>query len=523
MDRTIDISLPPLPMVICAVCRTWREIALSSPELWSTVYVPLIVTETQPRRLLCDAVKFTNTWLARSKEASLDIFLRIPNVRLAFDLSVNAILPKILHHGHRLRRLLVLGDVSGLAVNDVKGILTLISNHMADGGSPQLHTLALKFASRGPVRLTSDQVNLDRDWDFIPDSPPTFPASHLSIQGIRLSPSFFPHLVSLQAAHLEATYLEFESLFSSLPSLSSLSLPHLRVLTHLPPSPGPIVVPTLCHLALSFHRRPFNSTLPYPVAYLRLQNLKNLSLDGDGNVPICSCFDVSFVSSLSSLDCLSLRNFVRFSLDPASETTWNDVQLLHSLSTIKHLQLIHSPVGNVLLQPQLTSRPRKRSLGSRPAVSPHLTETHRTLEGLFQVMRINASRPPAALDRTVPIASFPSSPPGFNWPILETISMDTIVADDIVKLCQYVSGKPILKTVHLSASAFRHLAESVKKRRSDGAFFSTNFFTKRDEWGALQEQETGNPNTDVESAHQWLTGRVQVLPFDGVNCLHDEY
>lgn len=526
MRQTSSNTPPlPLPMVICAVCRSWREVALNSPDLWGTIYVPLLVSETLPRRLVYDAVKLTNIWLARSKAAPLDIFLRVPNIPLAFDLSVNVILPKIAQHAHRLRRFLVLGDVSELHVNNVKGILTLMSNHMAEGASPQLHTLALKFQSRGTVRITDDQALLDRDWDYIPNSPPTFSVVHLSAQGIRLNPSLFPNLVSLEVVHLETSFYEFEGVFTVLPSLQKLFLPHLHALLSSPQSVNPIGVPSLHHLALSFHRRLLNSTSSYPVTHLRLPNLQSLALDGDGSVPICSCLDMSFISSMGNLNTLSLRKFVRFSADSASETTWNDIQFLHNLTTIKSLQLIASPVGNLLLEPFSTpppARPRKRSVGHRSAISPHLAETHRTLEGVFQVMRINSARTHASPNKAVPVASSSSST-GLNWPVLETISMDSIVADDIVKLCQYVSGNQSVKTVCLSGPASRHLSHSVKRSRSDGTFFSTNFFTKRDEWGVRQEQGTGNSNADAENAVDWLSRRLQVLPFEDINCLHDAY
>ncbi|KAF6747072.1 hypothetical protein DFP72DRAFT_1075716 [Ephemerocybe angulata] len=526
-DQPTYISPPlPLPMVICAVCRTWREVALNSPDLWSTIYVPLLYSDSSPRRLVFDAVKLTAAWLSRSKEAPLDIFLRIPNIPLAYDLTVDLLLPQILQHTRRLRRLLVIGNTVELPFINIRGIVGLVSTHMAKADVSTVHTLALKFQARGAVRVTHNQTLLDRDWDYPVDQPPTFSTSYLSVEGIRFSPSFFPQLVSLSVARLEASFPELQAIFASLPLLQNLHLPKLHVLLPSPETATSIIVPSLRHLSLSFQRRPLNSTSTYPVAHLRLPSLRSLALDGAAGVPICSCFDTPFLSSLGSLERLSLRNFVRFSLDSSSDTTRNDLEILHSLSSIKHLELIRTPPGN-LLQPNSMAhnRPRRRSIGHRTAISPQLAETSRTMEGMIALIRSNAGGPHVSFaSPRVPIASSSQQvrpTGGLTWPVLETIAMDAIVADDLVYLCQYVLAQPSLKTVLLSGPARRHIIHSVKRRLSDDTFFFTNFYTRRSEWDALKGKEEEKA-VEVESAEEWLSPRVRVLPFEDIHSLYDE-
>ena len=559
-------SIPPipLPMVLCAVNRHWNQLALSSPELWSTIYVPILVNsaEDPPRSLVYDPVKFTRLWLKRSQDALLDVYLRIPNVNLAFDLTANRLLPLIFEHSARIRLLAIEGDLSGLRFPSIRGIMTALSTEMGTGDK-QLPTLHVKFPHHRNVRATDIQTLLYLDWDYPPTSPPQFTTRYLSAEGLAFNPTFFPNLVSLNMRKLEVTFPEFQALFTSLPRLRSLSLPHLCVLRSSGvQNPSPFVVSTLDSLSFSLHRRPFGTVGPYPINFLSLPNLRHLTLSGEGNVPLSSAIGRRFVVAMERLETLTLKDFVRFAMDSQSESTKQDLALLQSFTTIKRLDLVRSRAEGILIpaapramNARLIGVPtpaggdpgaagshlrRKRSFGLRTP-SPLIAEKSRTLEGMFQQLRTNSSR--SESDPLVPTSSnAPASggladsndgatrsvdaQTGSIWPLLETISLDTMLAPDLVSLCTYLSSFPekdrTIKTIRLAPPARRHLFESVKRRPDQGTFFSTNFFTRKNEWDALKWGPKANEGgeegkgvaTDGEPASEWIQSWAQVLPLE---------
>ncbi|KAJ7128716.1 hypothetical protein C8R44DRAFT_778553 [Mycena epipterygia] len=82
-------SDPSSPLFLGHICRKWREIALSTPSLWSTIEIKIINTHDSALRLL-------ETWLARSRDCCLtvSIFHSCPELASAHKF-VDAILP---HH-----------------------------------------------------------------------------------------------------------------------------------------------------------------------------------------------------------------------------------------------------------------------------------------------------------------------------------------------------------------------------------------------------------------------------------------
>lgn len=59
-------SWPPFPIVVSHVCRHWRNIAFSTPSLWTTIVVP---SEARP------PYEFESTLLERSKSLPVDIYI----------------------------------------------------------------------------------------------------------------------------------------------------------------------------------------------------------------------------------------------------------------------------------------------------------------------------------------------------------------------------------------------------------------------------------------------------------------
>ncbi|KAG2012201.1 hypothetical protein CC2G_012235 [Coprinopsis cinerea AmutBmut pab1-1] len=506
-------SILPFPLVACAVCHLWRSAALSSPELWATITTPMSMKGTNSLRF--DPVKFTRLWLERSRAAPLHVYLPIPPLALALNLAVEVIVPEVMRHSNRLRTLFINADFGGLHFPNYRGLLSAIRTR-TEANSPLRH-VSIRFSPCVHTQVTENESLIETCWGQ--DTGTTSPFSSvqmLRVEGIRIGPAFFPSLVSLVLWDLTSTPLEFTRMITALPNLRRLSLLRLRTFVT-EDRPTPVIVPNLEFLALSFSRRLANANPAYPATYLRLPNLKILELDGEVAVPICSCLDSAFATSISNLETLRLRNQVRFALDSGSSSTWTDIQLLHKLLSIRSLELINSSVGALLhTERPPSSRQRRSSLRTaRPTISPRLAETSRNLDAMFQQMRINGRQEeavpePAALD--VPGESVSSVPP-ITWPNLESVSLDSMNVQDLVSLCRYVSKNRNIKTVRLSATPRRHLSQSVKHRIGDGRFYAPTFISSRKAWGGSKEEAVGT-GSDVESAQTWMEGRVQILPFE---------
>ncbi|TFK20276.1 hypothetical protein FA15DRAFT_759511 [Coprinopsis marcescibilis] len=533
---------PPFPMLACAVCRHWRDIALNSPDLWSTVHVPISVSERPPRSLRFDPAKLTSRWLDHSKSAPLDVYISIPSLMFAYDLCGEVILPKVTQHADRLRLLAITGDVKDVSSPNIRGILASIAQKM--GSTWPTRTLSLRFIGSVDcnARITTNTALLDRFWDnsqeaLTLESPAV---QKLEIEGIRFNISWVPGLVSLTVYDLESTHEEFHQLFISVPHLRELSLHRLRVFLD---STGPKVniIPNLEYLSLGFHRRPSTSEQSYPATTLRLPNLRTLKLDGTNGLPICTCLDLSFFTAINQLGTLQIANFDRFSMDAQSDTTLTDIQLLQSLTSIRSLEIINTPCDELLgLQTPGIGRTRRvKSIGSiRAPASAHLLETGRNLDLFMRRMRINGLQEVSSTSiRSSTVESGAPGPelsaPGssgtsedknntaqttITWPNLDTISIDSISSSDIVSLCRYVAARSgQVKTVRLSGVAQRHLSKSVKRRTFDDTFYAPNFVTARKyEWEDKEGKEkvSTSDSHEVESAQEWMSSRVLILPFE---------
>ncbi|KAF7291771.1 F-box domain-containing protein [Mycena chlorophos] len=71
--RDTAISADEGPMLLMQVCRSWRAVALTTPQLWASIYIvcPESDTATSLPRLL----RVVNTWLARSGALPLSMTL----------------------------------------------------------------------------------------------------------------------------------------------------------------------------------------------------------------------------------------------------------------------------------------------------------------------------------------------------------------------------------------------------------------------------------------------------------------
>jgi hypothetical protein len=93
----VDIGLA----AVCLTCKRWNDLALSTPELWS--FIEIIFDPTLPISIPPSYSK-VSTWLDRSRNWPLSLAVRGEQLRPFEFPSVKAILPLLVAHSHRWRR-----------------------------------------------------------------------------------------------------------------------------------------------------------------------------------------------------------------------------------------------------------------------------------------------------------------------------------------------------------------------------------------------------------------------------------
>lgn len=95
----VDIGLA----AICLTCKRWNDLALSTPELWSFIGMIHDPISTLPISKFPSYSKVSN-WLDRSQNWPLSLVVRMERFNDLEFTSVNAILPLLVAHSHRWRR-----------------------------------------------------------------------------------------------------------------------------------------------------------------------------------------------------------------------------------------------------------------------------------------------------------------------------------------------------------------------------------------------------------------------------------
>jgi hypothetical protein len=225
----------------------------------------------------------------------------------------------------------------------------------------------------------------------------------------------------------------------------------------IPPQTTLIRADSLHSLAISLLPSHLPGQASYSFNCLAMPNIKYLELDGDA-------WQTSvFGQSLSSahLDTLRISNHCENSFDV------DILNFFHSFSTLRHLQLVHASTRGLL------------SKGTQDLV--------RKTSMNFRDLRPNG-RPNLQ----------PSQPvPANVWPELRIITLDTLIASDVVNLCNFVACHKRVQVVELSTSARRHLSSSLR-RNDDIVYQRPSLF------------EAAGSEEGLNDVKEWLGKMVEI-------------
>jgi len=398
---------PPFPLMVCGVCQRWRLLALSTPELWSTIIPPLHLLKTAQR-----SEHWTSQWLSRSGMLTVSVVIddRLRTMRNHTVQESQGVILGVLRgigrHSHRLRRL----DIWSQHVypNDLNTLFQHPEEPM------QLRQLSLCCG-----RITQTQI--------IPNSSPQTAVMFSWLERLprlhklRLAGAIFPvvsPLTSLSVHGLCARYSEIQTIFATCPNIKSLVLPGLLpIALPLSSESTPIIAPSLKSIAVSFKRVP-HLDHPYPVSVLNMPNLEYLEIDGD--IEISWAFDGSLASSKVQKLRLSNRS---------KRLSKEDQMLVRSLTRLRCLQLLDTSTEGLLVDTfPSPSMGRKRSISS-----------------LFSLSSSSSS-------------SSQTSPRHEFLPHLTDITLATIFVEDVMRLCRFVNLHRGIQKIRLSRDARRHLS-----------------------------------------------------------------
>ena len=399
----------PFPLLICGVCRHWRMLAQSTPELWSFIIPPLHLFGRDE-----DGKRWTSEWLSRSGTLPISAVIddRLRESKGYSTKNSQSVILGVLRAfhslAHRLRRLDIWSH--HIFPHDLN---ILFQNAKEPIQLRQLSICSARITQTQILPHTSPQSSLMFSWFA------QLPRMHK----LRLAGAIFPlvsTLTTLCVHELCARYSEIQTIFSTCPNIKTLILPQLLPIAFADASTTPRVLATaLKSLAVSFKRSlHLNGTSDYLVSVLLMPNLEYLEIHGD--IEISWAFDASLSSSKVQTLRLSKRTK---GLNKA------DQLFLRTLQNLHHLELLDASIDGILTEGS-GSMGRKRSTSS-----------------LFSF----TSGP----------SSLATSTHSASWSGLTNITLNTLSAEDVMHLCRFVNRHRGIRSVWLSKGAKRHLTKSL--------------------------------------------------------------
>ncbi|KAJ7286875.1 hypothetical protein C8J57DRAFT_1215176 [Mycena rebaudengoi] len=147
-----------VPLIFGRICRQWRNIALATPRLWSSVDISGMPGSSTGNALLCT---FLKTWLARSASHPLT-FTWDDTAKMLYSDSTNALHDTVLRHAHRWRDVILAlthADlVRYMSVSEGFPLLEKLTLYPTESGAHASHFTALRVCPRLEHLLTDGSL-----------------------------------------------------------------------------------------------------------------------------------------------------------------------------------------------------------------------------------------------------------------------------------------------------------------------------------------------------------------------------
>lgn len=149
-DRYISPASTKAPLLLTQVCSSWRNLAISTPMLWSSLFVVLSPFNANER------TRLVKLWLGRSGQRALCFNVYAPTV----DSQLHPLLDLLAANIHRLNHLSLtipsthLSSVNGI-INGNAPLLESVVITLSKGGTAGHPTRPLRITSKSATRLRS--------------------------------------------------------------------------------------------------------------------------------------------------------------------------------------------------------------------------------------------------------------------------------------------------------------------------------------------------------------------------------